>query len=188
MEHTENKAHTESFKTYLTIASIIEAIENRMKWSELIYIFMNLSVFAMVIISVAITTKETGQPVKPIHLNLIFSCLAIGICINTFWVASSMRLQLKLKLRYFQARYLERKLNRDGEYIFSDESLFFNPEIGEVKSPDGKETVLYPKEGILAMDGHIGSAKPRTLSLVMPLMFFIIYLISLLSIIGIIEL
>jgi hypothetical protein len=97
-------------------------------------------------------------------------------------VASSPRAQLKLKLRYFQARYLERKLNCKGEYIISDESLFFNPEIRKVESSDGKETVFYPTEGPSRMDGFIGAARPRTLSLMMPFWFFIIYLLSLVTI------
>jgi len=45
-----------------------------------------------------------------------------------------------------------------------------------------KETVLYPTEGMLRMDGFIGAAKPRALSLMMPLLFFIIYLSSLITI------
>ena len=89
-----------------------------------------------------------------------------------------MRLQLKLKLRYFQVRFLERKLNRAGEFIFSDESLFFSQKTREIKSPDGKETVSYPTKGFLRMDGFAGAAKPRYLSLLMPSMFFAFYLIT----------
>jgi len=72
-------------------------------------------------------------------------------------------------------------LDGNGEYIISDESLFFNPEIRKVDSPDGKETVFYPTEGPSRMDGFVGVARPRILSLIMPLLFFIIYLSSLFS-------
>lgn len=183
MEETEKKSDNESDRTYLTIVSLIEGIENRLKWSELVHILINLIVFGILAIFVAMTIKEIGGPINPIHLLFIFFCLSIGIAINTFWVASSMRLQLKLKLRYFQARFLERKLNRAGEYIFSDESAFFNPDIGRIESPDGKETTSFPKKGILRMDGVLGSAKPRILSILLPLLFFIIYLAALGSII-----
>jgi len=113
----------------------------------------------------------------------IFFSHTIGILINAYWTVSSTILQLKLKLRYFQARYLERKLDSSGEYIISDESFFFNSEIRKVESPDEKETVFYPTEGFLRMDGFIGAAKPRFLSLMMPFLFFIIYLLSLVTII-----
>ena len=111
----------------------------------------------------------------------ILLCHVFGLALNTYAIATSMRTQLKLKLRYFQARFLERKLNSTGEFIISDESSFFAPDIGKIESPDGKETLLYPKKGILRMDGFIGSAKPRVLSLVIPMIFFIIYLSSFIS-------
>ncbi len=184
MEDTDIKTSRESTKKYLAVISLIDRIENRLRWSELAFILMNLIVIFITMSFLAAVLDDTGQPLNPIFMLFIFFSHAIGISINAFWAASSTRLQLKLKLRYFQARYLERKLNRKGEYIISDESIFFNPKIRKVESPDGKETVFYPTEGFLRMDGFIGGAKPRILSLLMPLLFFIIYLSSLISFIS----
>ena len=184
MEDVEKNTSQEFTKKYFAILSLIDGIENRLKWSELSFVFMNLIVIFSVMSFLSVVIDNTGQPLNPIFMLFIFFSHTIGISINAYWMASSTRLQLKLKLRYFQARYLERKLNRKGEYLISDESLFFNPEIGKVESPDGKETAFYPTEGFLRMDGFIGAAKPRTLSLLMPLLFFVIYLSSLISIIS----
>ena len=71
-------------------------------------------------------------------------CLIIGKSICTYWTASAMRLQLKLKLHYFQARFLERRMDQVGEYIFSDEHTFFEPAMGKIESPDKQETLYYP--------------------------------------------
>lgn len=178
----EEKSDSETTKKYLTVVSLINRIEDRLKWSELVFILLNLLVFFPTINFLSSTIHKTDQPLTPIDMLFIFFCLVIGISINTYWTASSMRLQLKLKLRYFQARFLERKINRPGEFIFSDESLFFGEATREIMSPDGKETVLYPTKGFLRMDGFVGAAKPRHLSLLMPFMFFAIYLISFLGI------
>ena len=162
---------------------MIDGIENRLKWSELAFILMNLIVIFSGMGFLAAVIDNSGQSLNPIFMLFIFFSHTIGILINAYWTVSSTRLQLKLKLRYFQARYLERKLDSSGEYIISDESFFFNSEIRKVESPDEKETVFYPTEGFLRMDGFIGAAKPRFLSLMMPFLFFIIYLLSLVTII-----
>jgi hypothetical protein len=171
-------ADNETTQKYLTVASLINGIEDRLKWSELVFILLNLIVFFPTINFLSPFVRKTVQLLTPMDMLFVFFCLVIGISINTYWTASSMRLQIKLKLRYFQARFLERKLNRTGEFLFSDESLFFNPTIRQIKSPDGEETTYYPTKGFLRMDGFVGSAKPRHLSLLMPFMFFAIYLIS----------
>ena len=185
MGDTDIKPTNESTKKYLAIISLIDGIENRLKWSEIVFIAMNLVVIFSIM---GFLTANTGQPWNPVFLLFLLFTHSIGISINAYWTVSSTRSQLKLKLRYFQARYLERKLNRKGEYIISDESLFFNPSIRKVESPDGKETVLYPMEGFLRMDGFIGAAKPRILFLLMPFLSFIIYLSSLFFIISILFL
>lgn len=182
METIEEKPDAAALEKYRIIVSVIDGVENRMKWSELAYLFLNLVVFFTTIYFISSVMRTVPYEIEPIYMLIIFFCHAIGISLNAFWTASSMRLQLKLKLRYFQARYLERKLYQPGESLFLDESLFFNPKVREVKSPDGEETVVYPTEGILRMDGFIGAAKPRVLSLMMPLFFFMVYLFSLISI------
>jgi hypothetical protein len=108
-------------------------------------------------------------------LALIFICITTGTSLGAYWITFAMRVQLRLKLRYFQARVLERKLNAVGEYIFSDENIFFEPDIRRLESFDEKETLLYPTRGLARMDGIIGAAKPRYFSWLMPIFFIFIY-------------
>lgn len=182
MEETEKTADAATTKKYLSLISIIHENEKNLKWSELTYIFLNIMVFFPSIHFISTVANREGTPVSSVDILFILLCHVFGIFINTYWTASSLRLQLKLKLRYFQVRYLERKLNRAGEFFFSDESLFFDPNIGKIESPDGKETVDYPTKGVLRMDGFVGSAKPRVLSLFIPMIFFIIYFASFFSV------
>jgi hypothetical protein len=184
----EEKAGNETNKKYLTIITLINGIENRLKWSELAYILMNFFVFFPSIYFISLVIHKYGRTPNPLDMLFIFFCHVLGISLNTHWMASSLRTQLKLKLRYFQARFLERKLNREGEFILADEAIFFAPEIGQVKAPDAKETLVYPTKGLLRMDGFVGSAKPRVLSLLLPSLFFVIYLSSFLSILGLLFL
>ena len=170
---------------YFFLLSNIENIENRLKWSELGYIALNLIVFFPTAFFVShVFDKLRILPLEPMDLLLLSFCFVIGFSINAYWTASAMRLQLKLKLRYFQARYIERKLNTEGEFFVSDEALYFDPAISRVESPDGKENVMYPREGMLRMDGFVGAAKPRLLSLLIPFVFFVIYLASFLTILS----
>ena len=103
---------------------------------------------------------------------------ALGMFVCVLWITSSMRLQLKLKLRYFQARYLERKMDSAGENFCSDEGIFFNPEIRKIESPDKKELLQYPVKGLSRMDGFIGAAKSRYLNWILPSIFFFFYLVT----------
>jgi hypothetical protein len=180
IEKPDNTDHV----TYLSLISLIEQIQARLQWSEIVYIILNLFVFFP---SIFFVTSIFQRPLNLIHpFDLVF-CLfsfAIGIMINTYWTISSIRLQLKLKLKYFHARNFERKLNCPGMFFLSDEARYFNPEIGKVESADGKETVSYPNQGPSRMDGFIGSAKPRLLSLMIPSIFFIIYNVSFCSILS----
>ncbi|OGW26880.1 MAG: hypothetical protein A2X59_06455 [Nitrospirae bacterium GWC2_42_7] len=117
------------------------------------------------------------------NIFFVLCCFAFGISICSYWITFSMRLQLKLKLRYFQARYMERKMDSAGEFIFSDEAPYFSPLIHKLESPDNKETLLYPSSGALRMDGFAGNAQPRHLSLFMPSVFIVIYLAMTLGVI-----
>lgn len=176
MENTEDRANSETTQKYIALISLINEMEKRLGWSELMYLILN-SIIVMFIIHFE-SSLFKALPLSLTALELLFTLfsLVIGMAVCTYWTASSMRIQLKLKLRYFQARFLERKMNCVGEYIFSDESPFFLPHRGIVESPDNKETLRYPKSGVLRMDGFIGSAQPRQLSLLMPCLFFIVYL------------
>ena len=180
MDEKQNSLLTQK---YLALLSIIGNIEDRLKWSRLGYTAMNLTVFFLTIFFVANVFERLAlRPLQGIDVLFVLFCHVVGILINAHWATSAMRLQLKLKLRYFQARYLERKLDQAGEYFLTDESVFFNPANGRLESPDGKETVIYPKEGAFRMDGFVGAAKPRMFSLLMPVVFFLIFFSSFVTI------
>jgi hypothetical protein len=172
----------ETQQKYLSLLTLIHDQEKCMRFYEIAYIFFNLIIFIPTAFYVSGVAGRILHTVPFLDMLFILFCHVFGICINTYWAASSMRMQLKLKLRYFQARFLERKMNRAGEFFFSDESPFFDIQNGKIASPDGQETLRYPSKGFLRMDGFIGSAKPRTLSLFFPLIFFIIYIVSFVSV------
>jgi hypothetical protein len=65
-----------------------------------------------------------------------------------------------------------------GESFYSDEGIFFNPEIRRIESPDKKEVLQYPAKGLTRMDGFIAAAKPRYLTWILPSVFFILYLLT----------
>jgi hypothetical protein len=169
---------------YLALFNIIEQIQNRLQCSELFYILLNLLVFFPSVFYTSNTFHQSDYNLTPFSILFILFSFVIGMILNAYWTVSSIRLQLKLKLRYFQARNLERKYNGNGEFFISDEARYFNPEIGRVESFDGKETIFYPKKGALRMDGFIGSAKPRHLSLMIPSIFFIMYVVSFFSVLD----
>ncbi len=172
-----------TLQKYIAILSSINRVQARLQWSEIAFIFLNIAVFfptAYLLMCISSNNRTFGNSTDVL---IVLLCHVIGIFINSYWTASSMRLQLKLKLNYFQARFLERKMNAAGEFIISDEELFFNPQKGRITSPDGEETLIYPAQGAFRMDGFVGAARPRILSICMPLLFFIIYLTSFFSLI-----
>ncbi len=181
MEKNYNESMETPTQKYQVIVSLIEGIESRLKWSELFFISLNILLFFLFVLGIRPILDNIEMIITPFDILAFFACITIGLTINAYWAASAMRLQLKLKLRYFQARILERKIDRSGESFYSDESLFFNPKIHRVESPDGKEAVDYPTKGFLSMDGFVGAAKPRVLSLLMPLVFFTIFIAILIT-------
>ncbi len=184
MAQSVDATDTETRRAYLGLLSTIEQIQARLQWSEIAYIFLNLFVFFPSIFFIATVFTRPIHLVHSYEILFVLFSFTIGIIINTYWTASSIRLQLKLKLKYFHARNLERALNCAGMSFLSDEAHYFNPEIGRVESADGKETLFYPNQGALRMDGVIGSAKPRMLSLMIPLIFFLIYIVSFYAILS----
>ena len=167
-EKNDNMEFT--LQKYLALMKMIVSMENRMVRSEMIYLIVNVFIFFVSTLSLQ-HARFFGYP-------YVLFWLIIGMYLCTFWVASSLRLQLKLKLRYFQARYLERKMDSAGENIFSDEGIFFNPKLRKIESPDEKEFLQYPVKGFKRMDGFIGAAKPRLLTWTLPGIFFIFYLLT----------
>jgi len=166
----KNDKIEQTVQKYLGLMNMISVMENRLVRSELVYLIVNIFVFMGSTISLS-RLQFFGFP-------YFLFWLVIGMFLCVFWIASSLRLQLKLKLRYFQARYLERKMDSAGENFFSDEGLFFDPEIRKIKSPDNKELLEYPVKGFNRMDGFIGAAKPRYLTWILPSVFFLFYLVT----------
>ncbi|MEW6715148.1 MAG: hypothetical protein AB1306_08685 [Nitrospirota bacterium] len=175
MDNNQEKTPGVSHDTYIALMNSITNMEDRLRWSELIYLLLNIVVLLFSVLFISSLIHKVDYYLTYIDLTLIFSCLMIGMSIDAHWVASVMRAQLKLKLRYFQARSMERMFNNAGEYIFSDESVFFNPDIRRLESPDNKESLQYPTSGLARMDGFIGSAKPRYFSWMLPCLFIAIY-------------
>jgi hypothetical protein len=175
MEDTPKRGESETAGKYFAMITTINEMEKRMGWADLIYLTLNLIVFLFIISFISYLTHKMYFPLSVMDLLFVLFSLVIGMAICLYWAASAIRLQLKLKLRYFQVRFLERKMNCLGECIFSDESVFFDPDIRLIESPDNKETLYYPTSGIARMDGFIGSAKPRYFSWLMPIMFFAMY-------------
>lgn len=175
MNNIEQKADNATTEKYITLISIISRIEDRLRLAELVYLSLNIVVFLFTFSFISSMVHKSGYFLTYMDVAFVLFSLIIGLSINAYWIASAMRLQLKLKLHYFQARGMERKMNRAGENIFSDASIFFDPNIRQVESPDNKEKLLFPTSGITRMDGFIGSAKPRHFSWLMPCLFAVIY-------------
>jgi len=176
-----NEVMQPPLQKYRLLVKIIGHLENRMIRSEMVYLIINLFIFFASTICFNLV-KFFGSSYFYLSAHYLLFWLAIGMFLCVFWIASSMRMQLKLKLHYFQARYLERKMNSAGESFFSDEGIFFDPEIRRIESPDQKEVLQYPAKGLPWMEGFLGSAKPRYPTWVLPSIFFILYVLTFINV------
>jgi len=178
MTKREEKGQTTALK-YLALMKIISTMENRLARTETFYLVLNVFIY---FVSTAWLTLLKSISFSYVSSNLgsvflLFSQV-MGIIICIFWIGFAMRLQLKLKLRYYQARYLERKMEVSGENFFSDENIFFNPELRKIESPDKKELLEYPTKGLFKLEGYIGALKPRYMSWTLPYFFIILYVLT----------
>jgi len=176
MDETNEKTQ-QSVQKYLLLMKMIYIMENRLIRSEMVYLIVNIFIFFTSTICLNLV-KFFGSSYFYLSVHYLLFWLAIGMFLCVFWIASAMRLQLKLKLRYFQARYLERKMDSAGESFCSDEGIFFNPETRKIESPDKKEVLQYPVKGLARMDGFLGAAKPRIRTWILPSIFFILYVLT----------
>jgi hypothetical protein len=181
MDETNEKTE-QTVQKYLLLMNMIGTMEDRLLRSEMVFLIVNIFIFFTSTISLNIL-EPFGSSYFYISNYFFLFWLVIGMFVCVFWIASAMRLQLKLKLRYFQARYLERKIDSAGENFCSDEDIFFDPKIRNIESPDKKELLQYPVKGLTRMDGFIGAAKPRHLTWMLPSIFFILYLLTFISIV-----
>lgn len=175
MNNAELEAGLATAKRYKALMSMITRTEDRLRTSELVYFSLNIIILLFTISFVSGLVHKISYYLTYMDYALVFLILTIGMSVNVYWVTFAMRLQLKLKLRYFQARAIERKMNCIGETIFSDENIFFDPGIHHLDSYDNKETLAYPAEGLTSMDGFIGRIKPRHFSWMLPCLFIAIY-------------
>jgi hypothetical protein len=164
-----------TLQIYLRVMDTINEHQSRLVWSELACIAMEVLIFFACVLQVIRLGDRPAQTAGTISSAAVLMSLVVGMAVSAYWVAYSMRLQLRLKLRYFQARHLERKLGGVGEDILTGDA-HFNKDRNELESPDGVETIVYPRKGALRMDGVFGGAKPRVLSALMPAVFFILFL------------
>jgi predicted membrane protein len=181
MDETNEKIE-QTVQKYLLLMNMIGITEDRLIRSELVYLIVNIFIFFTSTISLHIL-KPFGSSYFYVSTYFFLFWFVIGMFVCILWIASAMRLQLKLKLRYFQARYLERKMDSSGENFCSDEDIFFNPKIRNIESPDKKELLQYPVKGLCRMDGFIGAAKPRHLTWILPSVFFTLYLLTFISVV-----
>ncbi|KJR42407.1 membrane protein [Candidatus Magnetoovum chiemensis] len=167
---------------YSELVNLIHFLENRMHWSESIYLLFNVVILITALMKMNIFSTATKEIVT---LHNIFPYMAVilliivGEILCVYWIIASMRTQMKLKLRYFQARYLERRMDIPGVTFFTDESKYFNPKFKYIESPDKVEKIEYPSTGMTRMDGFAGSAKPRHLSWILPSILFLFYILLL---------
>jgi len=168
------KSNEGTLAIYLRLVDTINEHQARLVWSEFVFIALEVAIFFACVFQVVRMGDRPVQMVGTISSAAVLMSLVIGMAVSAYWVAHSMRLQLRLKLRYFQARFLERKLGGVGEDIFAGDSRF-NKDMTSLESPDGEETIVYPRRGALRMDGLFGGAKPRVLSALMPGTFFILF-------------
>jgi len=165
-----NEKPQQTVQKYLLLMNMISIMENRLVHSEIAYLIINIFIF----VSSTMSLNREGF----FDNSFLLFWFALGMLVCVLWITTSMRLQLKLKLRYFQARYLERKMDSAGENFCSDEGIFFNRQVRKIESPDKKELLQYPVKGLARMDGFIGAAKSRYLNWILPSIFFFFYLVT----------
>ena len=176
MDETNEKMQ-QSVQKYSLLMKMIFILENRLIRYEMVYLIIHIFIFFTSTICLNVV-KFFGSSYFYLSFHYLLFWLAIGMFLCVFWIASVMRLQLKLKLHYFQARYLERKMDAEGENFYSDEGIFFNPATQKIESPDKKEVLEYPVKGLSRMDGFLGTAKPRYRTWILPSIFFMLYLLT----------
>ncbi len=102
MDETNEKME-QTVQKYLLLMNLIGIMENRLLRSEMVYLIVNIFIFFTLTISLNIL-KPFGSSYFYISTYFFLFWLVIGMFVCVLWIASAMRLQLKLKLRYFQAR------------------------------------------------------------------------------------
>jgi cation transporter-like permease len=71
----------------------------RLVWSELVFIVLEVLIFFVCLFQVVRLGNRPAQSVGTISSTAVLMSLVIGMAVSAYWVAYSMRLQLRLKLR-----------------------------------------------------------------------------------------
>ncbi len=175
MEEKIEKADESTERKYLALMSMVSEMERRLNRSELTFLFFNILIFGFVVVFLSPVKQHLASTMTSLDLMLVLFCLIVGMTVSTYWTSFASRLELNLKVKYFQLRYFERKMSREGENIFSGLRPFFSPGIGKLECPDQKEILSFPRGHIFSIDGKLGSIQPKHISLFVPFLFFIIY-------------
>ena len=102
-------------------------------------------------------------------LFLIPLCI-IGIIVSIVWLLVSERITVDGDLKFFQLRCLERDLNHTGGIFISGYDFFVKRKT--LQSPDGKDTIEFPK-GII---GVLCRFRAVWTDRVLPLIFACLYI------------
>ncbi len=175
MEEKIEKADESTERKYLALMSMVSEMERRLNRSELTFLFFNIVIFGFVVVFLSPVKQHLASTMTSLDLMLVLFCLIVGMTVSTYWTSFASRLELNLKVKYFQLRYFERKMSREGENIFSGLRPFFSPGIGKLECPDQKDILSFPMGHIFSIDGKLGSIQPKHISLFVPFLFFIIY-------------
>lgn len=175
MDEKMEKADESTERKYLALMSMVSEMERRLNFSELTFLFLNIVIFGLLVISIFPVKQQLAPTMSSLEIMLVLFCLIVGMTVSTYWTSYASRLELNLKVKYFQMRYFERKMNREGENVFSGLRPFFSPGIGKLECPDQKEILSFPRGHIFSIDGKLGSIQPKHISLFVPFLFFIIY-------------
>ena len=109
--------------------------------------------------------------VAPLETRLFLIPLCItGIIVSMVWLFIGERITIDADLKYFQLRCKERDLYPYGGIFISGYDFFFNRKT--LQSPDGKETIEFPK-GII---GVLFRFRAVWTDRVLPIIFICLYI------------
>ena len=113
MEEKIEKADESTERKYLALMSMVAGMERRLNWSELTFLFLNIVVFGFLVVSIFPFKQQLAPTMLSLDIMLVLFCLIVGMTVSTYWTSYASRLELNLKVKYFQLRYFERKMNRE---------------------------------------------------------------------------
>ena len=173
-EEANPKADDKTLSIYLRLFDAIHEQQARLAWSEIVFIIVEVVIFLACISQITRIGDRPAETADTIGFAAILTTLALGMMVGVYWIGYASRLQLRLKLRYFQARYLERKLGGVGEDVLTGDTRF-NKDTTTLESPDGEETIVFPYGASVQPSGVLESSRRRLLSVVTPSIFFVIF-------------